>query len=52
MIVDPATGIVGQVPKYQALKNTHRDKLNPYFCAFKSFTTAATPRAEKEDIPV
>lgn len=28
---DPNTGIVGIVPNYKGLKNTHREKLIPFF---------------------
>jgi hypothetical protein len=29
--IDPTTGFVGKVPGYQIIKNTHKEKVKPFF---------------------
>jgi hypothetical protein len=29
--IDPGTGFVGKIPGFQSIKNTHKEKVKPFF---------------------
>jgi hypothetical protein len=41
---DEATGIVGIVPRYDSLKNTHRDKVQTFFGGVRTQATSPGSR--------
>lgn len=34
--IDPGTGIVGQIPGFYSIKNTHKEKVKPFFSPLRS----------------
>ena len=34
--IDPTTGFVGKVPGYQSIKNSHKEKVKPFFSPMHS----------------
>ncbi len=42
--IDPGTGFVGKIPGFQSIKNTHKDKVKPFFSPTASSSTLPASR--------
>jgi len=43
LVGDPQTGIVGIIPNYKSLKNTHRESVAPFLSPYKNHSKDSRP---------